>query len=97
MRDCFAFIACSDSLSVLQAIQNVRLQSPIIAEILYEYNALRGRDVTLMWVPSHVCTVGNEKADTAAKSVLNEDITCEVTLPYHDFKPVIKEHCILNI
>ena len=81
VRDCFAFVICSDALSVFQAIANCRIHDPLVADIIYEYNQLRARDVKFIWVPSHVGIVGNERADTAAKAALNEAVTCDVTLP----------------
>ena len=45
----------------------------------------RHKYVTLCWVPSHV---GIERADKAAKAVLNE-IPFNMTIPFSDYEPCI--------
>ncbi len=34
-----------------------------------------GKEVVMCWIPSHIGIEGNEKADAAAKSSLDDDIT----------------------
>ncbi|GAB0086495.1 uncharacterized protein DMENIID0001_132770 [Sergentomyia squamirostris] len=62
----------SDSLSSLQALQSSikEVEVPtLIADIFTEIDLLyqTGRSVRLMWVPSHVGIVGNERADRCAR------------------------------
>ena len=43
VREQNTFVICSDSLSALQSLQNGLLHNPLVAEVLYVYNAIRGR------------------------------------------------------
>ena len=43
------------------------------------------------WLPSRIGIIGNTKADSAAKSALDLDISND-TVPYTDFKPLIREY-----
>jgi ribonuclease HI len=45
-----------------------------------------GPRIILLWVPSHKGILGNEKADQAAKEVLNEDISTTERYPPDDLK-----------
>ena len=60
-------VICTDSLSVLRAVSNCNHNSRLITNIrdLLIRNANK---LKLMWVPSHIGIIGNEKADEAAKS-----------------------------
>ena len=53
------------------------------------YDLMINKTVLFCWVPSHVGIRGNELADAAAKAALNERLTI-MTLPYPDFKPLVK-------
>jgi hypothetical protein len=50
-----------------------------------------GPRITLLWVPSHVEIPGNEKADHAAKEVLDEDISTTEVYPPDDLKKWLTE------
>ena len=71
-------VICTDSKSLLQAIQNY---SPELSEIHDLLSSLVGR-MTLQWVPSHSNIPGNELADKAAKDAtkLSAKKTNEVLL-----------------
>ena len=64
-------VILSDSLSALQAIENISLTSrpDLIHNIILQINKLRqeGYQIEFAWIPSHVGIEGNEKADTLAK------------------------------
>ena len=60
----------SDSLSVLQSINNCKLDNPLVQDILLRFHNMISKHIILFWLPSHTGNRGNEKADIAAKSVL---------------------------
>ena len=65
-------VILSDSLSALQAVENISLNSrpDLISKIMQQYNRLtsEGYQIDLAWIPSHVGVKGNEKADELAKN-----------------------------
>jgi len=67
------FIIFSDSMSSLEAISGFKLEIDIVQNIVkyYTHLANSGKIIILCWIPSHVNIHGNERADTAAKSVLS--------------------------
>ena len=83
------YIICVDSLSCLQAIEHHYIDHPLVLDVLEKYSALINKTVLFCWIPSHVGIRGNELADAAAKAALNETLTI-MTLPYSDFKPLVK-------
>ena len=83
------YVICVDSLSCLQAIEHQHIDHPLVLDVLEKYSALVNKTVLFCWVPSHVGIRGNELADAAAKAALNERLTI-MTLPYSDFKPLVK-------
>lgn len=92
VRDKRNFVICCDSLSVLQSLEKGLLHNPLISDILYSYNAIRDRDVTLMWVPSHVGITGNERADATAKNALQNDEIHDVLVPHSDYRPLTRSY-----
>ena len=60
----------SDSLSVLQSINNCKLDNPLVQDILLRFHNMSSKHIILYWLPSHTGNKGNEKADIAAKSAL---------------------------
>ncbi|XP_055926878.1 uncharacterized protein LOC129958418 [Argiope bruennichi] len=64
-------IIYSDSMSALKALSNYHNRmNPIAIRILFMLRVLEqaGLSILFCWVPSHVGILGNEKADSAAKS-----------------------------
>ena len=82
MREQNTFVICSDIPSALQSLQNNMLHNQLVAEVLPKYNAIRGRQLTFLWIPSHVGIHGNELADTLAKFALHRDVIVDVKLPF---------------
>jgi len=56
---------------------------------------LKNYDLVFCWIPSHIGITGNEKADQAAKSVLNLPNITSYPLPYSDITSSIKIHTYL--
>ena len=78
----------SDSLSVLQSINNCKLDNPLVRDILLRFQNMSSKHIILCWLPSLTGIKGNEKADIAAKSALLLSPS-NFKLPYTDFKPII--------
>ena len=81
------FLFFSDSLSVLQSINNCKLDNPLVQDILLRFHNMSGKRVILCWLPSHTGIKGNEKADIAAKSALLVPPS-NFKLSYTDFKQI---------
>ena len=81
----------SDSLSVLQSINNCKLDNPLVQDILLRFHNMSSKHIVLCWPPSHTGIKGNEKADIASKSALLLPPS-NFKLPYTDFKPIINKY-----
>ena len=92
VREQNTFVICSDSLSALKSLQNGLLHNPLVAEVLHVYNAIRGRQLAFLWIPSHVGIHGNELADTLAKFALHRDVIVDVKLPFRDLRPLVTSY-----
>lgn len=89
-------LICSDSLSSLQALanKNTKYQPDLLANILFHYSTLQeqGKQIKLLWVPSHVGIQGNETADKAAKISLKlQQPTHLLFHSKHEAKAMIKK------
>ena len=84
-------LICSDSLSVLQSINNCKLDNPLVQDILLRFHNMGSKHIILCWLPSHTGIKGNEKADIAAKSTLLLPPS-NFKLLYTDFKPIINKY-----
>ena len=67
------YIVFTDSLSGLQALHHMKLEHPLMGMVIRNCVLLNiaKRDIVFCWVPSHTGIMGNEKADSAAKSALD--------------------------
>ena len=68
------------------------LHNQLVAEVLHVYNAIRGRQLAFLWIPSHVGIHGNELADTLAKFALHRDVIVDVKLPFRDLRPLVTSY-----
>ena len=87
------FIIFVDSLSVLQSLKNMKLENPLILQILEHNHQLftNNKLIIYCWIPSHVNILGNEKADKAAKAALEKEVT-PLLLPYTDMYVNIRQY-----
>ena len=84
------FIIFSDSLSVLLSLRNKKFQNPLI-KLLSRLDSMSNRkEIIICWTPSHIGVRGNERADSAAKSALDQ-IPDKSWIPYTDLKPTINK------
>ncbi|GFT94129.1 RNA-directed DNA polymerase from mobile element jockey [Trichonephila clavipes] len=86
----------TDSMSVLEALENYNDRChPVVCKILDITSRLysKGFDIVFCWLPSHVGIIGNEQADSAAKSATTH---LPLAVPLSDMKRVIMHH-IFNI
>ncbi|XP_055852013.1 uncharacterized protein LOC129916204 [Episyrphus balteatus] len=67
------YIICSDSISVLNAVNNPKKNTDIISDIRYQLGK-SSKNTKLMWTPGHVGIPGNEYADIAANSAKNSPV-----------------------
>lgn len=67
-------IICSDSLSALQALEDIYSSHAIVTDIFTKLAELRlrGTQVGFCWVPGHVGIEGNERVDAAAKEACDQ-------------------------
>ena len=87
------FLILSDSLSALQALKGRNDTHFIVKKILKRYLKLlqRGKEVTLMWIPSHMGIRGNHKADEKAKEALGSE-NLFIKTCYKDFGYCSKQY-----
>ena len=86
-------IIFSDSLSVLQSINNSKIDNSVIQDIILRLHNMSHKQIIFCWLPSHVGCRGNEKADNAAKSALSLEPS-NLKLPYTGFKPAINKYLL---
>ena len=87
------FLIFTDSMSCLQALDHLKIDHPIIEEIICKLMSLEasGFDIHLCWLPGHVGIRGNEHANRAAKMARRTDMQ-PCLIPPSDFKPIIHKH-----
>ena len=89
------FVIFSDSMSSLQALSGFKLEIHFVQNIIKDYTHLTnsGKTIILCWMTSHVNIVGNERADTEAKSALSLPIT-NMKLPAGELFPQVSKFCL---
>ena len=87
------FLIFTDSMSCLQALDHLKIDHPIIKEIISKLTSLKasGFDIHLCWLPGHVGIRGNERADRAAKTARRTNMQ-PCLIPPMDFKSIIRKH-----
>ncbi|GFV11563.1 probable RNA-directed DNA polymerase from transposon X-element [Trichonephila clavipes] len=82
----------TDSMSVLEALENYHDRChPVVCIILDITSRMysKGFYIVFCWLPSHVGIIGNEQADSAAKSATTH---LPLAVPLSDMKRVIMHH-----
>lgn len=82
----------SDSLSVVQSIQQMYNNNPIVQNIQDNIHQAinNGQTIQIIWIPSHIGIRGNE--DAAAKCVTNDVMSPNKAIPADDLKCLVKKH-----
>lgn len=86
------FLICSDSQSALLALLNTCTMDPLIRNTLKKHHDLHeeNKRIVFIWTPGHAGIAGNEKADLAAKSAVQQLLEDFPT--YHeDMRRTIKQ------
>ena len=80
------FVMFSDSMSVLEAIENQESKNPLVNRVLQTCQEIlsNGKFITFCWIPSHRDITGNEDADRAAKDALSKAQPAHFELPCTD-------------
>ena len=95
IKDCNASkcIVFTDSLSCLLALHHMKLEHSLLGMVIRKcvFLNIAKKDIVFCWVPSHSGIKVNEKADSAAKSVLDLP-RAKVGVPYIDFKYLISQY-----
>lgn len=89
-----AYIICTDSLSVVSALENRRIKNHWKDEVTMINNQIRcrGTEVVVCWVPSHIGIAGNERADKEAKKALEATHVDIESVDFKESKTLIKTH-----
>ena len=86
------FIILSDSLSSLQAMDNLKYENPVVLQLLERFQKLDETNrIIFCWLPSHMGIRGNERVDRLAKSALTNGVS-DFKILFSDFKTCIRKH-----
>lgn len=87
-------LICVDSLSAIKVLENRFTQNEWAIKIIETYTYLKSinKEVTIMWIPSHVNIVGNVLADSAAKHATTGLVDEGIPVPLDDIKKAIKQN-----
>ena len=76
-------------MSAQQALQNDKIENPIIVNLLSKLSSICATlHVVFCWITSRMGIHGNETVDRAAESALSQDIL-PFKIPYFDCNPLI--------
>ena len=84
----------TDSMSVLQALENEKLDTSLLISIAKTLSAFMQQfeiELTLQWIPSHCEIPGNERADTLAKKGAESEQT-NTPVSLNTAKQIIKSN-----
>ncbi|XP_058840735.1 uncharacterized protein LOC131696211, partial [Topomyia yanbarensis] len=87
-----AYLICTDSLSVITALETYKIKSKWRDDIatIYRQVTLNGTAVQFCWVPSHSGIEGNERADKEAKVALEQQDMLTLAVDMKAVKMAIK-------
>ena len=86
------FIIFSDSLSVLESLENRKFHHPLIRILCKLKNLSNDDDIQICWVPSYAGICGNDQVDKAARSTINLTTEKKFKIPHTDFKMKINKY-----
>lgn len=89
-------VICTDSLSMLLALQTNESNHPIVSDIKDTLHCLKEQNLlcVILWVPGHSGIYGNEQADLQAKRAVLLDRTEEVyEVSVQEYVPYIRSAC----
>ena len=80
----------SDSLSILQALEKLKTDHPLLIRIEDMLHKIDGdqKEIVFMWVSGYVGIRGKEAADRAAKEAFDKEPTNDL-MPFSDLKPLV--------
>ena len=90
-----SFVICSDSLSVLQTLKSSDISNPIILDLRIRMDDLikKGKNISFIWIPSHMGVGLNDEVDECAKEGRKKDDICTQKTIYHrDLRSKIEKH-----
>ncbi|XP_024859831.1 uncharacterized protein LOC108230932 [Kryptolebias marmoratus] len=90
-------VICSDSSSALISIKEINSEArqDIVLEIAHAIfrTKSRGSHIKLVWIPAHIGVVGNELADSFAKSASKKNtVDLDIKISKNEVKNIIKEY-----
>lgn len=87
------YLILSDSLSSLQAMNDLYSRDPLVHRNLAQITSLKknGKAVVFVWIPSHVRIKGNQIADQAAKEASRNGVDENIPIRAEDVKIALKQ------
>lgn len=87
------FVIYTDSRSALEGINQLQPRNHIVCDIQERAHSIiiKGKEISICWIPAHVGVAGNEAADKAAKEAIQKERTT-VQPPFRDIYPTIRRN-----